>query len=979
MISVLFLNSCATKKRKGEPSALSKFYHNTTAKYNGYFNANELLKASFVSLETQNQDNYNKLLHVYPYSASSNPGAVSQDLDIAIEKVTTVALLHEPSKWVDDCYLLMGKAQFLKQDYETAEETFEYFQEEFDPKNPNGRMYNKNKGKKSPKQKKKEKEQERKEKKEEKDKERKEREKEKELKKKKREEEKKDRKKRLEERRKNKKRGAEKQKEDKKKAEEEKKRKEAAEKKAAEDKARKELLLARKEERKKREEEEKKKKEQLKPEGGGLFGHTPAFYEGVLWEARTYIERANYYTAEYLLNKLEKEYPISDDVRKEIYPARAHLYIQQKQYDDAIEALEIAMEKSGDKKRKARYAFIQAQLHQLNGDRSSALASFERVKKFKPSFEMEFNTKLNIEKSRSGKGSIDKLNKMLKEAKYDEFNDQIHYAIGEVKLNSGDIPGAIESFENSLAVSSNNTTQKTETYYKLASLYYDTEKYVPSKLYYDSTLVVMDKLDERKPIAEKYAKGLTDIAKNISIIELQDSLLRIGQMSKEEQREFAKKVLEEERNRVEIADANNGQDDKFKDLASNSSRGPRGFSPYFAYNKSAVRKGKQAFLEKWDNRKLEDNWRRSNRSDANTTDAEEEEELIVNEDISDGEIDGFLKGIPNNPPKRKAAEAKLSAAMFELGTLFRDRIQNYEKSIVTLESYVNRFPQEENELDALYYIYLDYLDLNNSAQAKKYKDLISSKFPDTKYARALNDPNFSDELKSQDMLMENNYNEVYALFEAGQYQQVSERVKEINGNNTTADLLPKYSLLEAMCIGNLEGKESYISALGDVIAKHPNTPESTRAKEIKRFLSGDSDAFDKALYEEELELFELEEEKLHYVILVVYEATNKKVNEIKIALSDYHKKYHKLDKLKITDIYLNVEEKAKVILIRKFRNKDKAMSYFNNTKKNSKDYINNEETPYDIFAISQKNYREVIKQKSVVQYRSFFDKKYQGL
>ncbi|HMP28271.1 MAG TPA: hypothetical protein PKD85_01640, partial [Saprospiraceae bacterium] len=72
-----------------------------------------------------------------------DPKIVYGQLDKAIEKVTTVAALHVPGDWVDDCYVLMGKAQYMKQDYASTVETLEYFQSAFNPSNPYGRNYQK--------------------------------------------------------------------------------------------------------------------------------------------------------------------------------------------------------------------------------------------------------------------------------------------------------------------------------------------------------------------------------------------------------------------------------------------------------------------------------------------------------------------------------------------------------------------------------------------------------------------------------------------------------------------------------------------------------------------------------------------------------------------------------------------------------------------------------------------------------------------
>ena len=135
IFGIIFLSSCVTQKKKGDVGTLGKFYHNTTAKYNGYFNADVLLTESVLQLESDHQDNYNQILPLYKIMAHDNPSFKSADLDKAIEKVSVVATLHEPSQWVDDCYVLLGKAQFIKQDYESAQNTFEFFLEEFNPVN----------------------------------------------------------------------------------------------------------------------------------------------------------------------------------------------------------------------------------------------------------------------------------------------------------------------------------------------------------------------------------------------------------------------------------------------------------------------------------------------------------------------------------------------------------------------------------------------------------------------------------------------------------------------------------------------------------------------------------------------------------------------------------------------------------------------------------------------------------------------------
>ena len=97
----LLMLSCATKKSKEDVSFLGKVYHNTTAKYNGYFNADEIRTAAYLQLEGSNQDNYTEVLKIFPWQGG-DADKVKGELDRAIEKVSIVAASHEVSHWRDE-------------------------------------------------------------------------------------------------------------------------------------------------------------------------------------------------------------------------------------------------------------------------------------------------------------------------------------------------------------------------------------------------------------------------------------------------------------------------------------------------------------------------------------------------------------------------------------------------------------------------------------------------------------------------------------------------------------------------------------------------------------------------------------------------------------------------------------------------------------------------------------------------------------
>ena len=943
-----------------------------------------------LQIKDAHQNNYNRILSVYDYVDMEDPKSITPDMDKAIEKVITVATIHELGNYVDDCYVLMGKAQYLKQDYASAEETFQFFEEEFDPKNPYGREYTKAKLKKKSS---KERKAEQKDKRKESEQKAKDREKEREERakqeKKAREAESKLRKKRSKERRKRGSSRVSKKDADPKERLTSEERAEQRELEKEERKKQEEEESYAAEKKKLQEEEERKKQAQERPQGeGGVFKNRTGFYEGLYWLARTYIETERYSSAKNVFERLETTPGLHEDVVNKIPAAKAHMFMRSGELDEAVIHLDRAIELEKDRDLKARYSFIKAQIYEQKGNTGSAYAEYTRAKKFSPHYEMKFNAELNELKLsyRTGKISrdkaISKLDRMSGEEKNQEYLDHIYFTMAQVKLDANEVEGAIADFNAAIDASGGNKNVKLEAYYKLAELLYEQAYYEEAKEKYDATLKLMPLTDERYKNVKRLSEGLTDIAKNINVVKLQDSLIRLSLMSDEDLRDYAVEAIEE----MKASGGGAEPEPRVKNVFASGANRSLGLarSSFFAYNPAALEQGKREFDKIWGDRNLEDNWRRSLRSNASISEAtglsEVEEEEVT---VSDQEINEFLRNVPLSAAQKTAANIKIQNALFELGILFRERLRNYDRSISSLERLVREYPEFSKRDEALFYLYLSYQDVGDMNQATLTKNKLKTEFPDSEFTKLATDPGYAQAMKASESNIEAYYARTYKLFENKKYQAVLERTREkanLFKNDDKYDA--KFDLLVAMSNGNLEGKERYIQDLNALIKRHRNTPEEVRAKEILRFLRGDSEAFNEILYEEGQDNFKVDEEKLHYAIVVVFDLNARELQDLKIAISDYNKKYHRLDNLKITNISLNPESKSQLILIRSFDKKIPAMSYYNGVEKNRLEYSsrqnvdNPKKVDFEIFVATQKNYREVVKQKSVQQYRPFFEEFY---
>lgn len=126
-IITALLSSCITPKDTG----FSRKMQNLTARYNYIYNSNVLLTEFEEEQLNSYKDNYEKILPVYldpepQIDLLLSTGVANPKLDEIIRKGQAIINDKSFSNYIDDAYMLLGKAQFLKGNYFTASEYFDY-------------------------------------------------------------------------------------------------------------------------------------------------------------------------------------------------------------------------------------------------------------------------------------------------------------------------------------------------------------------------------------------------------------------------------------------------------------------------------------------------------------------------------------------------------------------------------------------------------------------------------------------------------------------------------------------------------------------------------------------------------------------------------------------------------------------------------------------------------------------------------------
>lgn len=111
-----------------------KLVQNMVTRYNYYYHAKLKLEAVLKNINMQRQDNYNVFLPFYPFSVDKL-NLDANELDSVIQKASVAVQIHDPRGiWIDDSYLLVGKAYYYKGDMENANKTFAFINTTFAPK-----------------------------------------------------------------------------------------------------------------------------------------------------------------------------------------------------------------------------------------------------------------------------------------------------------------------------------------------------------------------------------------------------------------------------------------------------------------------------------------------------------------------------------------------------------------------------------------------------------------------------------------------------------------------------------------------------------------------------------------------------------------------------------------------------------------------------------------------------------------------------
>jgi TolA-binding protein len=710
--------------------------------------------------------------------------------------------------------------------------------------------------------------------------------------------------------------------------------------------------------------------------------------EATVWLARIYNETRNYSESLRLLTSMEIT-PDSPRALKSMYfSTLADLNIKQKKYQDAIDPLGKSISSISGKRNRYRLTYLLAQLYEKTGDGVKATSLYRSVVKMNPPYDIEFNARINIAgvfdiNSGNPKDIRRELEKMLNDTKNKDYQDQIYFALGNISMKEGNDAEALDYFRKSAVAKSQNQNQKGRSYLALAGYFFKKPDYMKAGVYYDSAVYFLDQKYPDYQIIKARSQSLNALVSQLTIIQREDSLQRVALMAEPQRNALIASIIAnitKEENQAK----NTGNTDRYNlgQYYENERRFQGNIEQegkWYFYNQTALTFGRTEFRKRWGDRKLEDNWRRSNKTRVTNaqTSNNQDETLRTGSDSSKSENDYkkpqyYLKNLPMTDSLILLSNDKIAVALLNAGKDFAERIPDITKATETFESLIKRFPSSELVPETLYNLYKINKEGNNT-KSETYRQRLLQNYPDNEFSRILSDPGYFEKKMADLKMAEKIYNDAYNAYSEENFSTAISLSNEGLKKYPQDQLVPKFLLLRAYSVGRTNDERTFRDELNNLIKTWPEAIESKRAGEIIAFLNKKTPELkveeDKKIA---TEIYSTDTTSVHMLALIIsdpaFNMNQASFDVISYNIDNYTNKNFKTEGSLIDNKYIQ-------IIVSGFQNYTQALDYYNNFK-TDKLVRNPGGTRMMTFLINANNLKVLNNDKDPGRYQLFFREKY---
>ncbi|MCP4521514.1 MAG: tetratricopeptide repeat protein [Cytophagales bacterium] len=542
----------------------------------------------------------------------------------------------------------------------------------------------------------------------------------------------------------------------------------------------------------------------------------PTRHQALYWLMRVYLSENQIQQASEVYRYLESK-EVAEQNEKDFHMAFAHYHYELGEYSKMLEHVESALPKiKGNKDLRARMRFIAGQLHQSFNNDSTAYAYYKQALKGTPPYELTFFTKLNMAQVSSvdNKEELKKIEKyftkLLEDLKNQEYRDRIYYEMARFELKQNHVDSAFSLINKSLRTEGGNPHQKGYTYWLAGKTRFKRREYVKAKAYYDSTFTnITEEFPEYEEIKER-KEILSDFLEQYMIVKTEDSLQRMAKMDPAELDAYLEEAVKKEEERLKKEFEKQKELEKKNKLKENSQQiaSNNQNTNFIFYNPVAMANAKTKFINRWGDRRLEDNWRRSNKETSfeeeevqdsvEVVEVEEEEEVVIKVDKQK-----YYDNIPSTEEAMAKSNEKKMHALYELGKIYDLRLEEDEDAIVTFQRLQTEFAGSEYEAEVAYFLYL-LCQKSPSCTIDEPKELLLSKYENSIYAKKVLNPNYAVDNESENRKSHEAYAQAFQAYAKGDYLGVRQQTQQILNKYPKTDIKDKLVFLDILTYAKMD-------------------------------------------------------------------------------------------------------------------------------------------------------------------------------
>lgn len=581
-----------------------------------------------------------------------------------------------------------------------------------------------------------------------------------------------------------------------------------------------------------------------------IFSEPPSRNDAFIWQIRNHLALDEMAEAASLIVALKADPVFPKRLYNDLHEVQAYWFYKQNMWDSAAAHLEQALSNATNKQEKARWEYLAAQLYELSGQHKEAEKYYSKVINHTTDPILDIYARLaSIRTDKDGgdksiEKNVAELVRMAKRDKYQDYRDIIYYMAAQMQLLS-DPKGDGSNYDEAIALlikstqfASNNPAQRNRAFLQLAEMTYNKQRYRQSYNFYDSIQLGDSSIKNPQEItARKKALGI--LATNMEIIERQDSLQRLVSLPEDERREFVKKLVKQLRKQQ-------GLKDEAGLVVNNPIQTPTLFPPaggnipkgeWYFYNTAARTRGVNEFKSHWGNRPNVDNWRRS--SSINAALIAGQQQLNPdrinnnNQQQNNGEItfDGLYANLPLTAEQLKTSNDSIQQALFALGKVYIQDIENCKNGTDVLEQLRTRYPEFNPMDEVLFNLYYCYNKNGETAKAATIKKLMGDKFGSSNFTTIVTTGK-NPQSKTGNTEATKKYEAIYDLFIEGKFDKAVAEKKAADSIYGKNYWTPQLLYIEAVYYIKQRNDSTAKNVLNAVITEFPGTPLAVKAANL---------------------------------------------------------------------------------------------------------------------------------------------------